>query len=47
MSKHIIQKVRIGGTSGGKVSNLVVTVPKNSDIKAGDYVRIIKIEVEQ
>lgn len=42
--KQIIQKVRVGGTSNGTVTNLVVTIPKGSDIKEGDYVKIEKVE---
>ena len=37
----IIQKVRANRINGQKV----VTIPKESNIKAGDYVKIIKVDV--
>ena len=36
----IIQKVRTNKINGQKV----VTIPKESDINAGDYVKIIKVD---
>ena len=44
MSKQIINKVRKGGSLNGKTTNLIVTVPLNSGIKEGDYVRIEKVD---
>lgn len=44
MVNKIIQKVRVGGSMEGKITNLVVTVPINSDIKEGDYVKIEKVD---
>ena len=37
----IIQKVRTNRINGQKV----VTIPKDSDINAGDYVKIIKVDM--
>lgn len=39
----IIQKVRTNKTNKQKV----VTIPKDSDISAGDYVKIIKVDLSK
>lgn len=45
MKEKIIQKVRVGGSQKGEVTNLVVTIPINSGIEPGDYVKIEKVDV--
>ena len=40
MSKVVIKKVYMNKTNG----QLLVSIPKDSDIKDGDYIRITKVD---